>query len=784
MGSIFDDLGPTVDSAVSSLGNVVTSVEDAAGSAISSIEHGLASGLSSITSGISSLLSGIGGVQLSGVQLPLPNPLFNYATYNYVIGIASLPDKWLNDPDNTYRKGLRAPLICKSASIDPSNRVKTPYGAFEFYIDDVKIQTQIGQEEGANTNSVGNISFKIIEPYSMGLLIIALQTAAQQNGHGNWNESPFLLTIDFRGNKETGTLELISNCSRQIPFKFTNFNMKVNEQGAVYDCEAMVYNQSALLDANTKFKTDVSIAGRTVQEVLQTGDKSLQTVINQKLKEIAIVNKIAKPDQILILFPKALATNKGDASSSTTDTSDQTQNSPTVNSSSGSVAVDQAILTKLSVSPGPNANYIQDATSLNAIGRSPMGFDETRKGDVSMSPDNKAYNTKTQTINRSATPVNPQFSDLRFSKETDILNAISQTIIQSTYITQTLDPARITPEGYRGWWNIDVQTYTNGEVNEATGQKPKLFVYRVCEYLVHASSGPNAPNIKPPGYDQLKKQAVKQYNYIYTGKNVDILKFDITYNANFRNLMPPDAGKKTTDIRNPGSDGADGKDSSGNLLPKGQQPSTIPGVMSTAVSFVKTLFKSDKLGGGGAETEATRAARAFNDSLTKGTDMITLEMEIIGDPYFIMQSAAGNYTAQPTQYCNLNADGSINHQSGEVDILVNFRTPVDINQSTGLYDFGKNSSSPVQMFSGLYMVRVLTNSFSHNEFKQTLQLQRRPLQEAPGPGSTNGMLTAGTVDPSSSSTPSNTPTAASAEAPTNIQDTNGNPIGNNGWGEG
>jgi len=775
---LFDDPGATINSAADSIGGLVNSAESAVGGAISAVSSGLASGLSSVTGAISGLLSSVGGVHLKGVKLPLPNPLFDYASYDYVIGIASITDKWCQDPDNTYRKGMRAPLICKSASIDPTNRVKTPYGAFEFYIDDLKINSQIGMEAGANTNAVGNITFKIIEPYSMGLLPIALQTAAQKNDHGNWNEAPFLLTIDFRGNKENGSMASIPTTGRQIPFHFTNLTMKVNEQGSVYDCQGLVYNHHALSDAHTKFKSDMAIAGRTVQEVLQTGEKSLQAVINQKLKDVAVTNKIAKQDQVLIIFPKELATNKGGTSKST-DQANQTQNSPTV---SPIAEVDQSILTKLSVAQGPNGDLIQSSASLNGIGRASMGFDETRKGDAPMSKDTDVYDATNKINHRSKSPVNPQFSDFKFRQDTDILNAISQVIMQSTYITQSLDPANITPEGYKGWWNIDVQMYNNGPVNAATGTKPKLLVYRVCEYQVHASSGQVAPNSKPPGYEQLKKQAVKQYNYIYTGKNVDVIKFEIAYHANFKNLMSPDAGKKTQDVQNKGSEGATEKDTSGNSLPVGQQPSKTPGTTPTAISFTKSLFGSDKLGGGGNETEATRAARAFNDSITKGQDMIKLDLEIIGDPYFIMQSGTGNYTAQPTQYSNLNADGSINHQSGEVDILVNFRTPVDINQSTGLYDFGKNSSAPVAMFSGLYMVRRIESTFSKNEFKQKLQLQRRPLQEGNGTGSTHGILTPASQPAAPNNSNASAPTATSTD--TGPVDAKGAPVGNNGWGEG
>jgi len=759
---VFDDLGATISSVESSVEGAVSNAAGAIGGSIGAIAGGLASGLSSIAGGVGSVftsLAGKGGVNLPGVKLPLPNPLFAYATYNYVIGLSALTDKMLNDPDNTYRKGKRADLICKSASVDPSNRIKTPYGAFEFYIDDVKIQSLIGQGKNGNTNAVGEITFKITEPYSMGLFFIALQTAAQKNGHKNWNDAPFLITIDFRGNKETGQMDNIKGTSRQIPIKMATLDMKVTEQGSVYSCVSTVYNQQALADAYAKFQSDLACAGRTVQEVLQTGDKSLQTVINKKLKEVAELNGIAKPDQILILFPKALASVS--TTTASTDSASQSGNSATT---SPTVPVDSAILTKLGVSQGPDSNLIQDATSLNNIGAAKMGFSELRKGDAPMGKDNAVYNKDTKINQRAKNTINPQVSDFKFRQDTDVLNAISQVIMASTYVDQALDSKQITPEGYKGWWNIDVQVYTNGDENAATGLKPKLLVYRVAEFQVHASSAPTAPNTKPPGYEELKKQAVKQYNYIYTGKNVDVLKFEINYKSNFHNLMPSDGGKKTQDKENAGNDGAENKNE-GDIksLSGGKLPSTTPGTVPTVTRFIQTIFSSDKLGGGGNETESTRAARAFNDSISKGNDMISLDMEIIGDPYFLVQSGTGNYTAKPTQYSNLNSDGSINHQSGEVDILVNFRTPIDINQSTGLYDFGKNNSAPVKMFSGLYKVLIVNHSFSKNEFKQVLNLQRRPGQELSGPGSTNGVLTTSNKVPAPKKDKQGAPTAASKE---------------------
>jgi hypothetical protein len=141
-------------------------------------------------------------------------------------------------------------------------------------------------------------------------------------------------------------------------------------------------------------------------------------------------------------------------------------------------------------------------------------------------------------------------------------------------------------------------------------------------------------------------------------------------------------------------------------------------------------MSTDKQGGGGVEAPGTRAARAFMDAVTKGTDLVNIELGILGDPYFLVNSGVGNYTSAPSQYSNLNADGSMNYQNGEVDILVNFRTPSGIDQNTGLYNFTPSDlSSPVMQFSGLYQVTEVESRFELGKFTQKLIGMRRPGQE-------------------------------------------------------
>jgi hypothetical protein len=234
---------------------------------------------------------------------------------------------------------------------------------------------------------------------------------------------------------------------------------------------------------------------------------------------------------------------------------------------------------------------------------------------------------------------------------------------------------------------------------------------------------------RAPGYDNLKLQVVKEYNYIYTGANVDVIKFDIKFNTGFSYEMAADGLQRTQDSVKETSEGG-AKDKTKeviNPLPPGKLPQ--PGSTPTIVKFIKTLTGTDRGGGGGPDNQGVRAARLFHDAVTNTqTAMMDLEMEIIGDPYFIAQSGIGNYTASATQYANLNNDGSANYQNGEVDIMVNFRTPIDINQTTGLYTFA-GGTTRLDQWSGLYSVLNVTSTFKSGQFKQVLTGMRRPLQE-------------------------------------------------------
>jgi hypothetical protein len=705
-------------------------------SATQSLEAGANAAKTFLSEGPASALTALSGVlgdlgnfvkKLGGVKLPLPNPLFGYASYTYVLGIGCLTDDELNFPDKSYRAGKSVKLICKSANTDPSNRVNTPYGKFDFFIDNLVLNSQIGFEKGSNNTNVLNFSFDIIEPYSMGLFIISCQQLAQELGHDNWREAPFILTIDFRGNTETGRMIKIPGCSRQIPFSFQDMSMTVNEQGSRYQCTALAFNVFGLTDNANLFKSDVTVSGKTIQEILQSGDNSLQAVLNERAKEAQKQGIVEVPDEYLILFPQDTASASSPGQSPENTESDAGATVTQADVASAGALYDQLGVARSTV----NTNLIQDPATCNGIGIADLGFDEVRKGIAPSGSEDKIYDSKTGTFIRGKLTANPKISEMKFTQDTTATAAINQVILQSGFVEGALDNSNISPEGYRGWYRIDTKVYNIGPVQNNTGTKPKLIVYRIVPYAVH-SSRLMPPNTPAPGFNALKLQAVKEYNYIYTGKNIDIRRFEIKVHNGFTTVMGADGLARTQDKVTENQSGGAEEVKKENLkpMPDGQPPSQKLGVMPTILKWVNTITGQDRRGGGGAEGQSQRAAKMFQEALNNPVDMYNLEMDIIGDPYYIAHSGTGNYTASASQYSNLNADGSVNYENGEVDIMVNFRTPIDINQATGLYNMGKSAkTAPVMQYSGLYCVQNLTSKFKGGVFEQTLSGFRRPQQE-------------------------------------------------------
>jgi hypothetical protein len=107
--------------------------------------------------------------------------------------------------------------------------------------------------------------------------------------------------------------------------------------------------------------------------------------------------------------------------------------------------------------------------------------------------------------------------------------------------------------------------------------------------------------------------------------------------------------------------------------------------------------------------------------------LISVDLEILGDPYWMVDSGIGNYFAPTSSENKLTTnDGTMNYESGDVYIYLTFKTPSDINEISGLYNFPDGGSeSP---FGGIYKVIQCENTFNDGTFKQKLKTIRMPRQ--------------------------------------------------------
>jgi hypothetical protein len=752
----FDEISSAATTATTQVRKVVSDIGAASG--ISSLASSADSVLKSAASGLTnvgSLVPGAPAGVLSGAQQalsalkdldllkaldafknkvsvpgepPFPNILHNYSTYNYVFTLSVLDDVSLNFPDETYKQGQYGPLILRSAGGAPtSDLVPTAYGKYDFFLDNVKISSSVGLEKSTgNTNATG-VSFKITEPYSMGLFFQSVQTAALVAGHQNYLDIPLLLTIEFKGHVDAALQNVqIDKTTKHIPLKLREIGMRVTGKGCEYDVEAYPWNEQGFSTSYSQLKTDVNISGSSVQDMLQTGEKSLQKVLNDKLQQEVKRKDVNVADQIIILFPTDLASSASPATNTESESDDK---SATVNPGDAESA---SVYQKLGVGRGKNSTLVQgtDASQVNPIGLASMGFNLYRKGDTPFAKDNVSYDEKTGTYKRGNITIDPSKSDFKFNQGVSVVNVINQVILMSDYGRNALKEAQLTPEGQVVWWRVETQVFnTPTEENlKKTGLKPKIVVYRVVPYLVDASIflPPNAPK---PGLENAKKQSLKEYNYIYTGKNLDILDFSIEFKAGFYRALHADSGDNNEgkELEKKTGAAATSGETANQEPPEGQSPDTQQ--TPSVVRKDKIESSNYSLGGGGYDDAASIAARQFHDLATNGVDMINLNLTILGDPYYIATSGMGNYSATATNFQNMTSDGEVDYQSGEVYITVNFRTPIDINQQTGFYNFG--DTRPVQQFSGLFRVLQIESIFNKGTFKQTLSLVRIPGQDNP-----------------------------------------------------
>ncbi len=381
------------------------------------------------------------------------------------------------------------------------------------------------------------------------------------------------------------------------------------------------------------------------------------------------------------------------------------------------------VLTKSPI--GDNLSKIAlDSGNVNQIGNARCVKDFSESGTVPMPQTGQVYDKKNKVMTRSKNVISNDERVFSYSAGTSCIKIIEDVVLSSDW-GKNLKERAPDANGMVPWFRIDAETFLkpNPLQENVYGSDAKVMHYKVVEYMVHSSHF-QRPGDAGLSYNGLRSNAKKEYNYIYSGENVDIVKFDINFRASFFQFIQPDMGQSSIDAKTGGTQQ--------NMVQ--QKPEQLgmntsySGSNSDTGSPTQVFGNSSTLqGGGGAgmDNSKVRWAKKFHDNIlgSGSVDLVEVKLQIFGDPYFIVDSGMGNWTDTASDL-NETSTGQIEYQRSECDVILNFRTPIDYNPETGGMIYPEDTV-PVSQFSGLYKVISIENNISGGVFTQELTLLRR-----------------------------------------------------------
>lgn len=642
-----------------------------------------------------------------GSPVAIPNLMHDLSSYTYNISLFILGVEDYNAfaDDPTYNiEEQPGRLLIKTGGSDPLSSSRNPFFRLDFFIDDLEIDSIISPG-GANKGSVNTgVSFNIREPYGMTLLN-SFVMAANDLGSYNYIDQPYLLKVQLTGydsqGKHIGNWRL-GERTRYIPIRFTDFKFTATEQGTTYSVTAIPYNSVGLQNTKSTIPVDLQIEAKTIDDFFNvalqineeiptrpspnldefggTGKPVIQKVTEKgltgylnKLEQEHLKKKLkAVPDVYAFVFDPDIKSSK--------------------------IVLQDAIdLSKTKNEKDPSKKA--QSQFLNNF-----NFDET---------------TKTYSIRAGTSFIDVIHSMLR-SSEYMTKQVVSADLKKDKGATEEYEDNQDKPiDFYRIVPQIKL-----GPFDAIRNQYSKIITYYVKKFEMTGKD-----------YENLGKKPVefiaKNYDYYYTGKNTDILSFDIEFNAAYfqtytYNKMQK-AGKfptpsAETDLENTVHEGQTAK--------VGNSPSTK---WTPFIREVVTNTKTSKdINDPQTSHEALTVDSFMQDVFDQGADLLHMNMSIIGDMSYIQSKDLRSVSLNQKEDYYL-PDGSLNTDK-EWHVFVKFRNPTDVNAETGLmkgFNINEDGITDVNVpsISGQYRIVKVTSKFGNGQFTQNLETIRERNQE-------------------------------------------------------
>jgi len=640
----------------------------------------------------------------------LSNILNDYRSVTYNITLATISRDGLKDPD-LYRKsglkyiiasskgkqsrGISTDVTAQANSTNTSDAKqavesfnKSSGGALDLYIDGLEIDSIITPNPKTGVSQSTTIKFEIYEPFSANGFIEALYTSALAAGWPNYLVACYLLKIEFYGypdNINSPIAEpVLIDATRYIPIRITGSEMDVSEQGTKYRVSAIAYNEIAFSTPN-RINSDISMEGVDVYEVLKNFFSNLNKSIQEATsKEVS--GRITIFNEYEIYFPKTPDPDR-------------------------SINLDLAEKNEIGKARMP------DLLKENAIFKFVEPASKEEQFDEDGNPITGDSRVLTQYSKGKESRLLPRKHGIQFSKGSNIHQVIEAVIVDSLYvkgILENIELAKKNNDGMIDYFQVMIHTEPKG-VDPITNEEKFKFKYIVCPYKIHYSMLPDQQNTRYRA-DSVKSYIKRTYNYIYTGKNIDVLGFKLNFNnLYFQAAMPKQGNSDRAGTANAAS-------AAGSDVIK-RQPGQAADAQKSSIPVPQTISDPDA---GSVRGRASpirsdpyyQIAYQVNQALLESVNMLTGDIDILGDPFYLSTAGMGNYLPKSKDNA-ITVTGESNFNLGPVVVRVNFRNPIDIDETTGLTKF-----SELTPFSGIYRVNQCRHILRDGVFKQSLKLMR------------------------------------------------------------
>lgn len=665
-------------------------------------------------------------------QQPVDNPLHDYESYTYGLSLHLLNigdfNNLVDNPEQQYVPVTKTPYgsvgtVLVASAGRYQNFGRNPAFIEDFYFDNFKMSSYINTTSRNKNSNLIECSFTLIEPAGFTFINRLISAADMVNGTvGNYIKMPYLLQIDFFGHKDGNVSPApIPGMTKMIPISLLEMKSKVTSKGTEYAIRAVPFNHQAFNQTNAVSPADFLINAEKVSDVFGSGTTDI--AIASKIKEQQ--DRQRQESDLLKQLQNAEIDNVQVIQDQLNSLRSVAQTSGTIQVTGYTDGVNswwEDLRKSGKVVSVNRVNVVFDP----AIGSAPLFPADGPVTVQQVASDSGQTNQKTTVQAQSGLAkgtINFKAGVMAVPAGTSVETLIDWAVRNSSYITSQVDRKK---EGQPlNWYRIVPKI-------KITNYEPSTNLYTIdITYYVKTwktnSKNPAGPLGRVPGW-------VKEYQYLYTGKNKDILDLQIDFNMMYYVQTTANGNKNKYDQTAKAvgdNDLARANDGNPNSVPEAQAAPVV--VQYGKLQPVPQVYVSNNvksLGRAGARQDLAAAAGDIKESLQNDArgDMFNVKMRIIGDPHFIKQDDIFYNQNALTTVGQLTPNGSLYTDGGELYVYLLFRFPVDYNEETGLA-IPANSQFNRSEFSGVYKIIKVDTEFSRGKFEQVLELARLPIPD-------------------------------------------------------